>query len=566
MSQPGDDVSSRERRLGDLLQASGRLDAADLDRALRHARTGGQLLHVVLARLGLVSETDLAGALATLSALPLVGRDDYPLAPVLEASELSVKFLRQNRLIPLAMRDEGLVVAVADPFDSYVLEALEVKFGQPVLPRVGIPADIEAALEAAYAQDAGSLEAILDELGDGDADAEEDVERLRDQAREVPVVRVVDHLIQKAVEARASDIHIEPFEGRLRVRYRIDGVLREVEAPPARFRNPIVSRIKLIARLDIAERRLPQDGRLRRAIRGRDIDFRVATMPTMHGEAVVLRILDRDRLSLDFTSLGFSAASERLFRDALDRPNGIVLVTGPTGSGKTSTLYTALLALNSPERKIVTVEDPIEYELPGINQIQTRPQIGLTFANVLRSTLRHDPDIVMIGEVRDLETAEISVQAALTGHLVLSTVHTNSAAGTVARLLDMGVEPYLLTSTLNGIVAQRLVRRLCPDCREAYDPLPELVAGLGLGDIACLYRARGCAACQRRGYLGRVALVEVLPVTDAVRRLILGRDEAGAIEAAARAGGMRSMYQDGLDKAVAGLTTIDEVMRVTRET
>jgi general secretion pathway protein E len=396
-------------------------------------------------------------------------------------------------------------------------------------------------------------------------DAEADVERLRDLASEAPVIRLVNRMIERAVEQRASDIHIEPFEGRLRVRYRVDGMLGETEAPAEKLAAAIVSRIKIMARLNIAERRLPQDGRIKVVVRGKEFDLRISTTPSLHGESVVMRILDRDGAVLDFKALGFRDDTLKSYLSALERPHGILLVTGPTGSGKTTTLYTSLIRLNSPERKILTVEDPVEYQLDGVLQIQVKPEIDLTFARALRSFLRQDPDILMIGEIRDLETAQIGVQAALTGHLVLSTLHTNDAAGAIARLMDMGVPDYLLTSTINGVAAQRLVRKLCPDCREASEPDAELLARLDAGDNPprVLYHAKGCDHCKGTGYAGRAALVEVLVMDDALRRLVLQRADAREIEKAAVEGGMRTLYQDGLLKAAAGVTSIEEVLRVT---
>jgi general secretion pathway protein E len=372
------------------------------------------------------------------------------------------------------------------------------------------------------------------------------------------------------VEQGASDIHLEPFEGRLRVRYRVDGALREVEAPPSRLALAVISRVKIMARLNIAERRLPQDGRIRLATRGREIDLRVSTAPSVHGESVVLRILDREGVSLDFVDLGFSDDAAATYLQLLENPHGVLLLTGPTGSGKTTTLYASLLRLNTDERKILTVEDPVEYQLEGIVQVQVKPEIELTFASALRSFLRQDPDVMMVGEIRDLETAQIAVQAALTGHLVLSTLHTNEAAGAVTRLLEMGVPDYLLTSTLNGVAAQRLVRRLCPDCREAYAPDKALIRRLKMdkllpgGAPKTLYRASGCEACGGVGYRGRLGIIEVLAMSDEVRRLILTQADARAIEQAARAEGMRTLYEDALAKAAGGATSVEEVLRTTR--
>jgi general secretion pathway protein E len=376
-------------------------------------------------------------------------------------------------------------------------------------------------------------------------------------------------LISHAVETRASDIHIDPFEDRLRVRYRYDGALHEMESPSRRVQAAVVSRIKIMAMLDIAERRLPQDGRIKLVVRGHEIDLRVSTIPSLHGESVVLRILDRSTVNLDFAQLGMDRdLRERLGR-LLGLPNGIILVTGPTGSGKTTTLYTGLLHLNSSDRNIITVEDPIEYQLPGITQIQVKPQIGLNFASLLRTILRHDPDIIMIGEIRDLETAQIAVQAALTGHLVLSTLHTNSAAATIARLRDMGLEDYLLTATLNGIMAQRLVRRLCMDCKRAVTASPELIARFELDRFAesgplILHEPGGCTSCRNTGYAGRLAIAELLAPDERTHRLILARAGHADIHNAACASGMRSMYENGLRQVIAGTTSLSEILRSIR--
>jgi general secretion pathway protein E len=555
-----------DEALGELLIARGRLDAAGLGRALRVREAGHDRLHLLLPKLGLVSERDVAAALAQLLELPLATEADYPDLP-LHGDRVSANFLKEARILPLADTADGLAVAMADPLDRYTIAAMQLFAGKPVLPWVGVPADIETALERMFGRSGTSGE-IVQAFGDqGEIGAEDDVQRLRDLASEAPVVRIVNRLISKAVEQRASDIHIEPLEQNLRVRYRIDGVLREVETPPVQLRAAIISRLKIMARLNIAERRLPQDGRIKLAVRGKDIDLRVATMPTMYGEAVVLRVLDRGSVALDFEALGFEPVALAAYREALTRPNGIILVTGPTGSGKTTTLYASLIELNTPDRKVLAVEDPIEYQLDGVNQVQIKPQIGLTFAHVLRSMLRHDPDVIMVGEIRDLETAQIAIQAALTGHLVLSTLHTNNAASTLTRLLDMGVDDYLLTSTLNAIVAQRLVRRLCQDCREAYLPLPELLAQLGLGgrDDIRLWRPIGCPKCNDTGYFGRVSINEVLMLSDPIRRQILHHAEATELQRVALAAGMRPMFQDGLAKAASGVTSIEEVLRVTRE-
>ena len=563
-----DDLDRFEAALGDRLIEGGRLDEAGLDRARRIRADTGEPMTSLLPKLGLVSERDLAEAVAAQLDLPLLTAKDFPETPLYE-DKLSPRFLREAQVLPIAEEPDGLVVAMADPLNDYAADAMRLVSGRNLLCRVAVPAELESAIDRLYSEGSGLGGLVKDDVVGAEDSLEVDVERLRDLASEAPVIRLVNHMITKAVEGRASDIHIEPYENSLRIRYRVDGVLQEVESPPNRFRAAIVSRIKIMAKLNIAERRLPQDGRIKLAIRGTPIDLRVATRPTMHGEGVVMRVLDRQGVSLDFHSLGINDRSLETFVRILERPHGIVLVTGPTGSGKTTTLYTSLVRLNSPDKKILTVEDPIEYQLDGVNQIQVKPSIGLSFANVLRSILRQDPDIIMIGEIRDVETAEIAIQAALTGHLVLSTLHTNNAASTITRLLDMGAEDYLLTSTLNGVQAQRLVRTLCHHCRVRERALPELVEQIGLHRWAAeeeifIFRPQGCEHCRGTGFYGRSTVSEVLVVTDTIRRLILTRAEAKELHKAAMEEGMCTMYEDGMQKALAGLTTVEEVLRVTR--
>jgi general secretion pathway protein E len=467
MKSPVDHIEEVEESLGELLIERSKLDRPGFERAKRLREGQSERLYTLLPKLGLVSERDMAQAIADRLELPLVTPNDIPDLPLLE-EKLSPRFLREVHVLPLADSPEGLVLAMADPLDSYATDAIGLISGREIFPRVAEPAMLETAIERLY----GRGPSALDELVEGGSTEEDetlelDVERLKDLASEAPVIRLVSHLISEAVERRASDIHIEALEHGLNVRYRIDGLLREIDPPPSRFRAAIVSRIKIMAKLNIAERRLPQDGRIKLAVRGTPIDLRVSTIPTMYGEGVVMRILDRQGVKLDYASLGIRERNLEAYEEILGRPNGVFLVTGPTGSGKTTTLYAALTSLNSPEKKILTVEDPIEYHLEGVNQIQVKPSIGLTFAQVLRSILRQDPDIIMIGEIRDVETARIAIQAALTGHLVLSTLHTNDAVSAITRLMDMGVEDYLLTSTLTGVAAQRLVRTLCRNCRVA---------------------------------------------------------------------------------------------------
>ncbi len=567
----GFDRKAVEQSVAAQLVAGGKLDEAALDRILRLQAGTHERLEALLVKLGLASERDVAEALSRELGLTIADASDYPESPILD-DRLTKNFIRHAGILPLAEdAASGLVLAMVDPLDHYAARAVRMATGRPIVPRIALPSDFEAAFARLYDADKMSHGRIAETVGEAHADEEllEDVDRLRDLASEGPVIRLVNQLIARAVESRASDIHIEPFQNRLVVRYRIDGVLREAGTPPLQLRAAIISRVKIMAKLNIAERRLPQDGRIRLAIQGKEFDLRVSTVPTLHGEAVVMRILDRTSLVQDLSSLGFLDDTLDPFLRALDHPQGILLVTGPTGSGKTTTLYTCLARLNSPERKLFTVEDPIEYQLEGVSQIQVKPQIGLTFAHVLRSILRQDPDIIMVGEMRDLETAQIAVQAALTGHLVLSTLHTNSAAATITRLLDMGVEDYLVTSTVNGVLAQRLVRQLCFHCREPYEALPELAAELRLaaadGAAPILYRSRGCERCQYHGYFGRIAILEFLPLTDPIRRLVLNRATAQEIHRAGATDGMRSMYEDGLRKAMAGVTSIEEVFRVTRD-
>jgi general secretion pathway protein E len=433
-----------------------------------------------------------------------------------------------------------------------------------VAPRQAILEAIERTYGASTA-----LQKIVEGMGptDGEGDREEDITQLRDMAFEAPVVRLVNLLIEEAVSSEASDIHIEPSEDTLRVRYRIDGILYDLEAPPRRLQAAVTSRIKLMAELNIAERRLPQDGRIRMTLNARKVDIRVSAVPTIHGESIVMRLLDRSSVFMPFDKLGFSSGIQGTFDRLINQPNRIVLVTGPTGSGKTTTLYAALDKINAPEKKIITIEDPVEYQLKGVNQIAVRPKIGLTFASGLRHIVRQDPDVVMVGEIRDLETAEIAIQAALTGHLVFSTLHTNDAPGAITRLQDMGAEPYLIASVLSGVLAQRLVRRICQNCRMPHevDPADLLAIGVTDGHGVQLYRGAGCDQCRKTGYRGRIGIYELFVISEDVRGFILRRAPSHEIRKAAVEAGMVSLREDGWAKARAGLTTIEEILRVTQE-
>ena len=552
--------------IGKMLVENGCLAQPELDRALRvQAETGGRLGPFLIS-LGLVAERDMAKALAKGLGLEVVPSHAYGDSPALQGI-VSSDFLRNAHAIPVREEAAHVVVAMGDPSDAYTLDALRLALGRPVVAHVGVISEIEAAIERQYGERSVSFAEIAQD-GDGQTDRVlEDVQQLRELASEAPVIRMVNLLIARALEAGASDIHVEPFPARLSVRYRIDGLLRDVEAPPGRSTAAIVSRIKVMANLNIAERRLPQDGRIKMRIAGREVDMRVSSMPTMHGESVVMRLLDKETVPLDFHALGFHGRTLEALRRFLAKPHGIVLVTGPTGSGKTTTLYASLQTLNRPETKILTVEDPVEYQLEGINQIHVRPQIGLTFANALRSILRQDPDVIMVGEIRDLETARIAVQAALTGHKVFSTLHTNDAASSVTRLLDMGVEDYLVRSTVNGVVAQRLVRTLCTDCKRPHEASEALIDTLHLAHLAdgapiSLYQPVGCTRCDSTGYRGRTGIVEVLEMTERLRRAVVDRSDASTISRVALEEGARSMRDDGLGKAIAGLTSVEEVDRV----
>ena len=545
-----------------------RLKNADLKRAVTYRDQHGGDLVTLLVRLGLVSERDVAEAEAGLLDLPLVRTADLPdQAP--ELPDVSIRFLKQNLILPIEEANGDLTVVMANPRDEFARRALAMASGKNILPRVGIASEVENGIEKLMGGGRSAMGQIVDSLGGEGEEDLEDVEHLRDLASEAPVIRLVNLILQRAVESRASDIHIEPFENRLKVRYRIDGVLAEVEAPPAKSTAAVISRIKIMAKLNIAERRLPQDGRIMHRVQGKELDLRVSTVPTSHGESVVMRILDRESVILDFDSLGFDDSIRSDFIQQLEMPHGIILVTGPTGSGKTTTLYTALSALNSPERKIITVEDPVEYQLEGINQIQAKSSIGLDFSHALRAIVRQDPDVIMIGEMRDLETAKIAIQSALTGHLVLSTVHTNDAATGVTRMLDMGVEDYLLTSTVNAILAQRLVRTLDPVHREEYEMLPEVVEEIGLRELGerDSYRFYRPVATEANptGYRGRTSILELLVMTDPIRRQVMRHATSGEIQDQAVKEGMRTMYFDGLNKCLDGTTTLDEVLRVTQE-
>jgi general secretion pathway protein E len=559
--------------LEDLLLGRGRISPDDLRKVRMLQQERGERIERLLLDLGFISEDDLIGLLSEHLGVPVIGRKEFPAVPV-ALQGVNPQFLKHAKILPLEIQDGILAVAMADPSDFYSLQGLEVATGLQVKPRLGREKEILAALEGYdNANSSEESEGTLAYIGDD----EEDVNHLRDLASEAPVIRLVNLLINRAVEQRASDIHIEPFENELKIRYRIDGVLHDIDSPPRRQQAAIVSRVKIMAKLNIAERRLPQDGRIKLRTMGKEIDLRVSTLPTLYGESVVLRILDRSSIVLDLEQLGFPRDTLTELEKLIVRPYGMILVTGPTGSGKTTTLYGALEKINSPDKKIITIEDPVEYQVSGVNQIHVKPQIGLTFANGLRSIVRQDPDVIMVGEIRDPETAEIAVQAALTGHLVFSPLHTNDAAGAVSRLLEMGVEDYLLASSLLGVLAQRLVRKVCSRCRAE---VPHGEALLATGDMTRaaaerfssvavngtpIYRAAGCEECSGTGYRGRSGIYELLLMNESIRELILKHVSADVIKATAVTNGMRTLRDDGWLKVREGTTTVAEVVRVTQD-
>ena len=557
-------VDAARPRLGELLITAGKLNERDLQNALQAQQELGGYLGQVLVQLGVVAEADLMPVLARQLAMPLISADQFP-AVLPEVPGLQAHFAEAQCICPLSIQDGVLHVAMAAPQDAFVCKALHLSTGLEIAPALALEADIRKAWAEAAQEHASEADSDWsDQAGGSDF-----VEHLKDLASEAPVIRLVSSIISRAIELQASDIHLEPFENGLQVRYRMDGVIHASEVLPPRLSAAVGSRVKLLAHLDIAERRLPQDGRIKTRAKGRELDLRVSTAPTVHGESIVMRVLDRASVRLSLESMGFSADTLAQFQTLLQKPHGILLVTGPTGSGKTTTLYAALSKIDAVANKIITVEDPVEYQLDGVNQIQVHAQINLTFANALRSILRQDPDIIMIGEMRDSETAQIAVQSALTGHLVLSTLHTNTAAGAITRMRDMGVESYLITSSVNGVLAQRLVRTLCAACKQP-DPVAASAAqGSGLLRFQQpgqpIYRAVGCEHCRDTGYKGRTAIHELLLLDERLRHAIIQGEDANALHALGARNGMLSLYEDGLRKVAAGVTTLEEVLRVTQD-
>src|SRR6056297_725377 len=498
--------------------------------------------------------------------------DKYPAEPVV-LDNLSVKFMKASKFVPVGLDNGTLKIAMARPEDFWTVDALKLAFDLEIEVFAGDEGDILDTIERLYGAGSQSLETIIEEAGrdvyEISEEAGADADHLRDLASEAPIIRLVNRLILNAIEIRASDIHFEPFESNFKVRFRIDGVLHDIESPPKRLQAAILSRVKIMSNMDIAERRLPQDGRIKLRVSGREIDFRVSTIPTLFGESLVMRVLDREMLILDLEKIGFPHDLLEQYMTLITQPYGMILVTGPTGSGKTSTLYTSLAKIRSSENKIITLEDPIEYYLDGINQIQVNSKIGLSFANGLRSIVRQDPDIILVGEIRDKETAEIAIQSALTGHLMFSTLHTNDAVGAITRLMDMGVESFLISSTVLGVLAQRLVRTICPNCKTPYEPDEKLLKAIGAEadeiENTRFYMGSGCEMCRNTGFKGRTAIFEYLPMDADFRREIARQSDGERLKELAGEKGLSTLRQNGWDKVKRGITTIPEVLRVTLE-
>ena len=547
---------ARVLRLGEMLIERRQIEPEDLERALELQKERGDKLGKILVDMGFIALRDVLAALSEQLGIPLATLDSPPPATP-EIEGLSARFMRQSRFFPLAVQDSTLTIAMADPLDFETIAAVRAFSGLRIDTALASEQDILDAVDKHYGEAARqSLDGDIDA-----AQASEDLEHLRDMASEAPVIRLVNAMIAQAIEQRSSDIHIEPFEKEFRVRFRVDGVLFNQEPPPRELKSAIISRLKLMAKLNIAERRLPQDGRIKIKILGREVDLRVSTLPTLYGESVVMRLLDRSAGDFyDLRRLGFDDMMLSRMEHFTSLPHGIFLVTGPTGSGKSTTLYSALKRINIPDKKIITIEDPVEYQMDGINQIHVNPQIGLTFAAGLRHIVRQDPDVIMVGEIRDRETADIAIRAALTGHLVFSTLHTNDAPSAITRLTDMGVENYLITSSLVAVLAQRLVRLICEDCRTPAGTVlsPE-------GEHVESFRGAGCERCNGSGHKGRMGIFELMELNDEIRTRIMANEDASLLTQAARRYGMRNLREDGWRKIGMGQTTVAEVMRVTQE-
>jgi len=559
--------------LGEMLIAEGLLSHEQLKRALAEQKTHGGRIGVVLKSLGLVTEDDIIKVLGKQMGIHYVDLSGIIIEP--EIIQIIPEMLaRRHQVIPLYKKGSVLTLAMADPLNVFAIDDVKRATGCEVEPMMSKESDVMKAIDRYYSGSAASLEEAAreaDRQGFGTVEDSEAVLELSKLAEDTPVVKFVNTMITQAIKEGSSDIHIEPDADVLRIRFRRDGLLREVMTAPRNLQSGVASRIKIMADLDIAEKRVPQDGRIQMKMGDRDIDIRLSTLPTLFGEKIVMRLLDKSRLLFSLSDLGFSNEALQTFEKMIRRPYGLVLVTGPTGSGKTTTIYSALKLLSSVEKNIVTIEDPVEYQIKMINQVPVNAKVGVTFANGLRSILRQDPDIVMVGEIRDRETATIAIQAALTGHLVLSTLHTNDAAGAIARLVDMGVEPFLIASSLIGIAAQRLVRKICNACKKTYAATPQLLKELGLSHLIDEKReikfalGEGCPECRKTGYSGRVAIYELLMADDPIRQLIVNRAPSSEIRKYSASMKFKSLRIEGLFKAVQGITSVEEVFRVTQE-
>ena len=533
------------------------------------SKVGHRHLGDIMVSLGFISEDDMLRALSSQLELKFLKFSEFP-KTIPGGRYPTVKFMKQYKFVPIGMENGVLKIVISDPLNEYVMDALQFFSDQSLEIFLSSEKDIMEAIEQYFGSNVhmtSIMEGMREEETEtDDIELQEDVHHLRDMAFEAPIVKLVNMLITRAVEGRTSDIHIEPFENSVKVRYRIDGALTQVESLPKRIQPAVISRIKIMSRLNIAERRLPQDGRIKLRVSGRDIDLRVSTIPTMYGESIVMRILDRGTALIVLDYLGFPEETLEKYEKLIRTPYGMLLVTGPTGSGKTTTLYASLNKINSDDKKIITVEDPIEYQIDGINQIQIKPQIGLTFANGLRHIVRQDPDIIMVGEIRDIETAEIAIHSALTGHLVFSTLHTNDAPGAVTRLLDMGIEGFLVSSSLIGVLAQRLVRVICPVCKEPFTPQQDIIDKIEfLPDNFTAYHGKGCEECRGTGYRGRTGIFELMAVDGEMRRLVLESSSSDIIRQKAVSKGMEVLRDSGWQKVKEGVTTIEEVLRVSQE-
>ncbi len=556
------------KRLGELLLRESLISVEQLEKALEDQSTSGSSLGSSLVKLGYINESDLMDFLSRQFGVPAVDPTKIDIDKKI-VELIPSHMIQKYLLVPIALKGNTLSIAMADPSNHFIIDDIRFLTRKNIQVNVATESSIIAVIQE-YFDPSTSLEDVIGSMDDDDIDVvsvtdDFDIDSVENEAEQAPVVKLVNLILMDAIKKGASDIHIEPYEKMFRVRFRIDGVLYEIMKPPLKLKNALISRIKIMSRLDIAERRLPQDGRIKLRVRGGEMDFRVSVLPTLFGEKVVLRLLDKSNLQLDMTKLGFEETQLKLFKDAIHKPYGMVLVTGPTGSGKTTTLYSALSELNKTTENISTAEDPVEFNLPGINQVQIHEAIGLTFAAALRSFLRQDPDIIMVGEIRDFETAEIAIKAALTGHMVLSTLHTNDAPSTINRLLNMGVEPFLVSSSVNLILAQRLARRVCTQCKEEAEVPEEVLLDLGvdeddIGTFQC-YKGSGCNVCSNTGYKGRIALYEVMPIYEEIKELILVGASTTEIKREAMRLGMLTLRQSGILKLKQGITTIEEVIR-----